>query len=162
MARQSAGLLMYRRTHAGTLEVFLVHPGGPFFRNRDDGAWTVPKGEPHPGEDLLACARREFREETGASPPDPAACVSLATVQQAGGKLVHAWAFQGDFDPRDLRCNTFELEWPPRSGKKQSFPEVDRAAFFALPLARTKLNPAQVPLLDRLLVQLGQPPHASE
>jgi predicted NUDIX family NTP pyrophosphohydrolase len=162
MAKQSAGLLMYRRTQAGTLEVFLVHPGGPFFRNRDDGAWTIPKGEPAPGEELLECARREFGEETGASPPDSSACVSLGTVQQAGGKLVHGWAFEGDFDPRDLRCNTFELEWPPRSGQKRRFPEVDRAAFFALHLAQTKLNPAQVPLLDRLLQQLGQHAHPTD
>ena len=159
MPKQSAGLLMYRRS--ATLEVFLVHPGGPFFRNRDDGAWTIPKGEPDQGEDLLECARREFCEETGASPPDAAVCLALGTVTQAGGKLVHAWAFEGDFDPNDLRSNTFELEWPPRSGKKQSFPEVDRAAFFAPDLARTKLNPAQVVLLERLLDQLKrtvQPP----
>ena len=156
MAKQSAGLLMYRRAQEGALEVLLVHPGGPFFRNRDDGAWTVPKGESGAGEELLDCARREFEEETGATPPAAAACVSLGTIKQAGGKLVHAWAFEGDFDPADLRCNTFELEWPPRSGKKQSFPEVDRAELFALPQARTKINPAQVPFLDRL-VELVSP-----
>jgi predicted NUDIX family NTP pyrophosphohydrolase len=147
---------MYRRAEDGALEVFLVHPGGPFFRNKDDGAWTAPKGEPDAGEELLACARREFQEETGAAPPDEAACMGLGTIKQAGGKLVHAWAFEGDFDPADLRCNTFELEWPPRSGKKQSFPEIDRAEFFALPQARTKINPAQTPFLDRL-VALASP-----
>jgi predicted NUDIX family NTP pyrophosphohydrolase len=149
MPKQSAGLLMYRRTP--TLEVFLVHPGGPFFRKRDDGAWTIPKGEPEPGEALLECARREFGEETGAAVPDAGACFALGVITQAGGKLVHAWAFEGDFDPSELRCNTFELEWPPRSGRKQSFPEIDRAEFFGVDVAREKLNAGQVAFLDRLL-----------
>ena len=156
MPKQSAGLLMYRRTP--TLEVFLVHPGGPFFRKRDDGVWTIPKGEPEAGEELLECARREFGEETGAAVPDAGACVALGAITQAGGKVVHAWAFEGDFDPGELRCNTFELEWPPRSGRKQSFPEVDRAAFFGVEVARKKCNPGQVALVDRLLDQLARAP----
>jgi predicted NUDIX family NTP pyrophosphohydrolase len=154
MAKQSAGLLMYRRTARG-LEVFIAHPGGPFFAGKDAGAWTLPKGEPRSGEDLLDCARREFAEETGL---DPAAAeyLPLGTVTQRGGKSVHAWAFEGDvhegFAPR---CNTFELEWPPSSGRMQRFPEIDRAEFMPLALARRMLNPAQRVLLDRLLAALG-------
>jgi predicted NUDIX family NTP pyrophosphohydrolase len=155
MARVSAGLLMYRRTPAG-LEVFLAHPGGPYFANKDDGVWTIPKGEPGADEDLLDCARREFAEETGLV-PDAAEYVALGQVRQRGGKVVHAWAFAGEWGERALRCNPFEVEWPPRSGRRQSFPEIDRAAFFPLDAARRKINPAQVALLDRLTAKLDDP-----
>lgn len=141
--------MMFRRTPEGP-EVFLAHPGGPYFARKDDGVWTIPKGEPEPAEELLACAIREFEEETGMK-PQADAYLPLGSVRQAGGKTVHAFAFEGDFEQRALRCNTFELEWPPRSGRKQSFAEIDRVAFFAIDEARRKLNPAQVPLLDRLL-----------
>jgi len=152
MAKQSAGLLMYRQTPSGP-EVFLAHPGGPYFAKKDDGVWTIPKGEPAPGEALLDCARREFEEETGMRPQGE--LVALGEIRQAGGKVVHAWAFEGEWGDRELRCNTFELEWPPRSGRRQAFPEIDRACFFAIDEARRKINPAQVALIDRLLAQLG-------
>ena len=153
MAKASAGLLMYRRT-AGELEVFLAHPGGPFFAGKDEGVWTLPKGEPAEGEALLACARREFEEETGLA-PGAGAFLPLGQVRQRGGKVVHAWAFEGEWGQRALRCNEFELEWPPRSGRRQSFPEIDRAEFFPLAEARRKVNPAQAVLLDRLLALVG-------
>jgi predicted NUDIX family NTP pyrophosphohydrolase len=152
MPKTSAGLLMYRRTASG-LEVFLAHPGGPFFAKKDDGAWTLPKGEPAPGEALLACALREFGEETGMA-PSASEYLPLGEVRQAGGKTVYAWAFEGDWGERELKCNLVELEWPPRSGKKRSFPEIDRAEFFSLDAARAKLNAAQVVFLDRLVAQL--------
>jgi predicted NUDIX family NTP pyrophosphohydrolase len=138
---------MFRRA-GGTLEALLVHPGGPLWQGKDLGAWSIPKGEPDPGEDLLAAACREFLEETGfaAAPP----FLELGSVRQKSGKQVHAWAFEGDCDPALVKSNDFELEWPPRSGRICSFPEIDRAAFFALPEARRRINPAQVPLLDRL------------
>jgi predicted NUDIX family NTP pyrophosphohydrolase len=144
---------MYRRTAAG-IEVFLAHPGGPFFARKDDGVWTLPKGELEPGEEPLAGAQREFEEETGMR-PEAARYLELGEVKQAGGKTVIAFAFEGDWGERELRCNQFELEWPPRSGKKRSFPELDRAEFFPLSTARQKLNPAQVPLLDRLVAKLA-------
>jgi predicted NUDIX family NTP pyrophosphohydrolase len=147
--RTSAGLMMYRRA-GGRLEVLLVHPGGPFFRSKDAGAWTIPKGEPAEGEDALAAARREFREETGFDVPAGAACHALGDVKQKGGKVVQAWAFEGDCDPARCVSNTFRMEYPPRSGKFQEFPEVDKAAFFAPEEARAKINPAQAPLIDRL------------
>jgi predicted NUDIX family NTP pyrophosphohydrolase len=151
MPKDSAGLLVWRRRAAGP-EVLLVHPGGPFWRAKDDGAWSIPKGEPDPGEDLLAAARRELTEETGAAPEGP--FVPLPPVRQKGGKVVHAWAVEADVpDPESagtLRSNTFTMEWPPRSGRMQAFPEVDRAAWFDLDTARRKLNPAQTPLLDAL------------
>jgi len=152
--KQSAGLLMYRRR--GELEVLLVHPGGPFWTRRDDGAWTIPKGEIDAvsEEDALATARREFQEETGMVPEGP--FVALTPVQQKGGKVVHAWAFAGDCDPATLTSNTFTMEWPPRSGKFAEFPEVDRAGFFGLAEARVKLNPAQVAWLDELGRVLGR------
>lgn len=153
MAKRSAGLLMYRRGASG-IEVFLAHPGGPFFARKDDGVWTLPKGELEPGEDPLAGAQREFEEETGMRPESPT-FLALGEVKQAGGKSVIAFAFEGDFGDRELRCNTFELEWPPRSGKKRTFPELDRVAWFGIEEARRKLNPAQVVLIDRLLAQLG-------
>ncbi len=148
----SAGLLMYRRRADG-IEVFLAHPGGPFFRNKDAGAWGIPKGGPLSGEPLDVAAVREFQEETGLAVAPP--LLPLGDVKQRGGKTVHAWAFAGDapqgFVPTS---NTFELEWPPRSGKRQLFPEVDRAAFFPLPVAREKMNPAQAAFLDRLVALL--------
>lgn len=138
---------MHRKTPAG-LEVLLVHPGGPFWRNKDDGAWSIPKGEVGPGEDLLDTARREFQEELGLAADGP--FLPLAPVKQKGAKIVHAWAFAGNCDPSQIRSNTFAVEWPPRSGKLQQFPEVDQAAFFDLATARRKINPAQIALLDEL------------
>src|SRR3954469_2764395 len=150
--RTSAGLLMYRR-RGGNLEVLLVHPGGPFFKNKDAGIWTVPKGEPAEGEELLVTARREFQEETGIDPGN-APLFPLGEVKQKAGKTVHAWAFEGDCDPATLTCNTFKVQWPPRSGQWKSFPEVDAYGFFDLDAARAKLNPAQVAFLDRLVAAL--------
>lgn len=140
---------MFRRRDG--LELFLVHPGGPFFRNQDEGAWSIPKGEVEPSEDPLVTARREFSEETGIDTPETG-YVALGDVRQKGGKRVIAWAFEGDGDPAaiDIESNTFEIEWPPRSGKRQSFPEVDRADFFSPDAARVKLNPAQAELVTRL------------
>ncbi len=151
MPRISAGLLMYRTTPGG-LEVFLVHPGGPYFKNKDHGSWTIPKGEPEPEEDLLAAAQREFREETGLLPSGP--FLPLTAIKQAGGKVVQAWAFAGDCDPQAIVSNTFSLEWPPKSGRLAEFPEIDRAEFFDLEAARLKINPAQRPLLDELADRL--------
>ena len=145
--RQSAGLLMYRR-RGTTLEVLLVHPGGPFWASRDAGAWTLPKGELNDGEAALDAARREFTEETGVVPEGP--FLALTPVRQKAGKVVHAWAFAGDCDPAQLTSNEFTMEWPPRSGKYASFPEVDRAAFFTIAAARDKINPAQLALLEEL------------
>ena len=144
----SAGLLMFRRGR-DELEFLLVHPGGPFFVRKDEGAWSIPKGEAAADEDLLSRARIEFAEELGLEPHGD--FVPLGSIKQAGGKTVYAWAFEGDL-PQDfvLRSNTFELEWPPRSGKHQIFPEIDRAEFFPEKVARRKINPAQVELLDRL------------
>ena len=149
--KQSAGLLMYR--HHGALEVLLVHPGGPFWRDRDAGAWTLPKGEFTDGESALDAARREFVEETGVVPEGP--FLALTPVRQRAGKLVHAWAFRGDCDPGKLTSNSFTMEWPPRSGKLASFPEVDRAEFFTIPTAQGKINPAQLALLAELERLLG-------
>jgi len=153
MAKRSAGLLMYRHGESG-LEVFIAHPGGPLFAKKDAGAWTIPKGEPEPDEDLLLCARREFEEETGLR-PDAASYLPLGDVRQAGGKTVYAWAFEGDWRERELVCNHVEMEWPPRSGRRHTFPEIDRVGFFTLEQARQKLNPAQVALLDRLIARLA-------
>lgn len=147
MPRISAGLLMYRQQD-GRLEVLLVHPGGPFWRNKDDGAWSIPKGEVGPGEDLLDAARREFQEELGLAADGP--FLPLTPVKQKGAKIVHAWAFAGNCDPSQIKSNTFTVEWPPRSRKLQQFPEVDQAAFFDLAAARQKINAAQIPLLDEL------------
>ena len=149
--KQSAGLLMYRRR--GALEVLLVHPGGPFWRGRDDGSWTLPKGELGDGESALDAARREFVEETGLVPEGP--FLPLTPVRQKAGKLVHAWAFAGDCDPDAITSNTFKMEWPPRSGEFAEFPEVDRAAFFTVAAARSKINPAQIALLEQLERALG-------
>ena len=137
------------------MELLLVHPGGPFWARNDDGAWTIPKGESAPGENLLLRARTEFEEELGIRPSGQ--WITLGSVKQRGGKTVHAWAFEGDL-PQDfqLRSNSFEMEWPPRSGKRATFPEVDRAEFFDEQTARTKINAAQQVFLDRLL-QLLRP-----
>lgn len=142
---------MYR-VCGGQVEVLLVHPGGPFFRNKDEGHWSVPKGEPEPGEDLLAAARREFREETGLTAIGPLR--PLAPITQKGGKAVHAWAFAGDCDPAAIVSNTFVIEWPPHSGRQATFPEIDRAEFFTLEQARSKIKPAQTPLLEELAAML--------
>ena len=146
-SRVSAGLLMYRLA-GGDLQVLLVHPGGPFFRNKDEGAWSIPKGEVEPGEDPLAAAVREFGEEIGAVPTGP--YLALTPVKQKGGKTVHAWAFEGDCEPGSITSNTFTIEWPPRSGRQVEFPEIDRAGFFGLDEARRKVNAGQVPLIDEL------------
>ena len=150
----SAGLLMFRR-RVDEIEVLLVHPGGPFFAGKDEGAWTIPKGEVAPGEDLLGRARKEFEEELGIQPSGD--LFSLGSIKQKGGKTVHAWGFEGDL-PRsfELKSNTFEIEWPPHSGKLTKFPEIDRAAFFSEDAARQKINPAQSELLDRLVKILNQ------
>jgi predicted NUDIX family NTP pyrophosphohydrolase len=151
-SRVSAGLLMFRRNNK-SLEFLLVHPGGPFWKNKDDGAWTIPKGEAADGEDLLTRAKIEFEEEIGIKPSGN--FVSLGSIKQKGGKTVHAWAFEGDLpEPFELQSNAFQLEWPPRSGKFKDFPEVDRAEFFPEEIARCKINPAQIPFLDQLRAEL--------
>ena len=146
--KRSAGLLMVRRAGDGALQVLLAHPGGPFWRGKDEGAWTIPKGEYEAPEEPLAAARREFAEETGFAVTPP--FIPLGEVVQKSGKRIAAWAFAGDCDPAQLRCNTFELEWPPRSGRRQEYPEIDRAEWFSLEEARRKILPAQRPLIDRL------------
>jgi predicted NUDIX family NTP pyrophosphohydrolase len=148
MPKRSAGLLMYRGS-GPDLAVLLVHPGGPFWAKKDLGAWSIPKGEYGPNEDALAVAQREFEEETGARPRDE--FQSLGDVTQAGGKRVSAWAVEGDFDPAALVSNSFELEWPPRSGRKQSFPEVDRAEWFSPDEARERILAGQRAFIDRLV-----------
>lgn len=147
MPKQSAGILLYRKTPQG-LQVFLVHPGGPFFKNKDDGSWSVPKGEYESGEDPLAAAKREFKEETGHEITGN--FVALSPIKQKGGKMVLAWAVEGDIDPKNIKSNTFEIEWPPRSGKKQTFDEIDRGEWFDITTAKTKINPAQAALIDEL------------
>ena len=148
MPARSAGILLHRR-HDGVREVLLVHPGGPFWARKDAGAWSIPKGEYADGEDPQACARREFEEELG-TPLETNELVDLGSVKQRNGKVVVAFAAEGDLDPESIRSNTFQLEWPPRSGTMREFPEVDRAAWFDLETAREKLIPAQAALLDRL------------
>jgi predicted NUDIX family NTP pyrophosphohydrolase len=147
VTRQSAGILLHR-ARDGAIEVFLVHPGGPLWRNKDAGAWSIPKGEFAEGEDALAVARREFEEETGRSIAGD--FVALTPIRQRGGKFVHAWAVEGDILLTGLASNTFTIEWPPRSGRMQSFPEVDRYAWFTLDEARSKINEAQRAFLDEL------------
>jgi predicted NUDIX family NTP pyrophosphohydrolase len=147
--KMSAGLLVYRRIDGG-IEVLLVHPGGPYWAARDDGAWSLPKGEYEPSEDPIEVALREFDEELGSEPPDRADAVSLGELRQPSGKVVSAWALEGDLDVSESRSNTFEMEWPPRSGRTREFPEVDRAGWFDLPAARRKLLSGQVGFLDRL------------
>lgn len=155
--KQSAGLLLFRRGRDGTLEVLLVHPGGPYWAKRDLGAWSIPKGEFTVADDPLDAARREFREETSFEIDGP--FVPLQPVRQAGGKLVHAWAVERDCDAGSIRSNTFQMEWPPRSGRTREFPEVDRAAWFPLPEARQRILPSQAPLLDQLKDLVGGPHH---
>lgn len=146
---------MFRKSPKG-LEVLLAHPGGPYFRNKDEGAWTIPKGEAAEGEELLARARIEFEEELGIAAPVATNWIELGTVKQKCGKIVHAWAFEGDC-PADFVAvsNTFDLEWPPRSGRMQQFPEIDRAEFFSLEEATRKIKEAQIVFLDRLVEALG-------
>lgn len=158
MKRRSAGLLMYRR-RVDTLEVLLVHPGGPFWTKRDDGAWSIPKGEFNDDEDALAAAKREFFEETGFAWSEP--FMELQPVRQAGGKRVFAWAFEGDCDPSRMVSNTFELEYPPRSGRMVAFPEADRAAWYDLEMARRKMHIGQLPFLDQLESALPADPRPS-
>jgi predicted NUDIX family NTP pyrophosphohydrolase len=145
---RSAGILLYRIA-GGKPEVLLVHPGGPFWARKDAGAWSIPKGEHGDGEDAQAAALREFEEETGSAPP-AGELAELGTVRLKSGKHVTAWAVEGDLDSDSIVSNTFEMEWPPRSGRKGTFPEVDRAGWFGLDEGREKLNPAQVAFLDRL------------
>ena len=152
MARRSAGILLHRLAH-GAPEVLLVHPGGPFWARRDAGAWSIPKGEYEDGEDPRACALREFEEELGAALP-PGELVDLGSVKQRGGKLVSAWAAEGDLDVDSVHSNTFTMEWPPRSGRTAEFPEIDRAEWFGVEEAREKLVEAQTEFLDRLLERL--------
>lgn len=146
-SKQSAGILLYRRLDA-LLEVFLVHPGGPFWKNKDAGSWTIPKGEFTDDEPALDAAVREFREETGFTLTGP--FQPLSPIRQKGGKRVYAWAAPGDLDPKKIVSNTFELEWPRRSGKSQTFPEVDKGGWFSIADARQMINPAQIALLDEL------------
>lgn len=152
MPKKSAGILLYRRAQSG-VEVFLVHPGGPFWRKKDAGAWTIPKGE-FEDEEALAAAKREFCEELG-SPPPSGDYLTLKPIKQKNAKTVFAWAVAGDFDPANLQSNTFLLEWPPKSGRMEEFPEVDRAEWFSLEIAKQKILPAQVPLLDELVELLA-------
>jgi len=150
--KQSAGILLYRR-QGSILQVFLVHPGGPFWKNRDAGSWTIPKGEFKNDEPALDAAVREFREETGVTLKGH--FQALSPIRQKGGKRVYAWAIAGDLDPAKLVSNTFELEWPRKSGKSSTFPEVDRGAWFSLADARLQINPAQIPFLEELEETVG-------
>ena len=147
MAKTSAGVLLYRRA-GKSLEVFLVHPGGPFWAKKDDGAWSIPKGEFAEGEDPLEAAKREFEEETGF--PLKGKLEALEPIKQAGGKIVYAWAIEGEIEQSAIRSNMFSLEWPPHSGKKQEFPEVDRASWFDLETGRRRILKSQLPLLEQL------------
>jgi predicted NUDIX family NTP pyrophosphohydrolase len=150
--KHSAGLLMYRRA-LDTVEVFLVHPGGPYWSKKNEGSWTIPKGEYETGEEPLGAAVREFQEETGFNVSEP--FIALGSVQQKTGKIVVAWAFEGNCEPADLVSNTCEIEWPPRSGKKLVIPEVDRGDWFSLDRARTAIRNEQIPLIDALTQQLA-------
>jgi predicted NUDIX family NTP pyrophosphohydrolase len=154
MSEKSAGIIAYRHGHQGT-EVFLVHPGGPFWRNKEAGAWSIPKGLLEAGEDPLEAARREFTEETGFVVDGD--FVSLGSARQPSGKTIYAWAVPADFDAREIRSNTFEMEWPPRSAMRQEFPEVDKAAWFPLAGAEEKILKGQKVFLDRLAAALGSP-----
>ncbi|MBD1384540.1 NUDIX domain-containing protein [Mucilaginibacter rigui] len=147
MPKQSAGVLLYKLTD-GLLHVFLVHPGGPFFRKKDDGAWSIPKGEFDDGEEPLAAAQREFEEEVGK--PVNGNFIKLQPIKQKSGKVVHAWAVEGDIDHEQITSNQFEIEWPPKSGKMASFPEIDRAGWFTIDVARQKIIPGQVAFIDEL------------
>jgi len=150
-SRVSAGILLFRRSAGGGVELFLVHPGGPFFATKDHGCWSIPKGEIEPGEDLLAAAVRELAEEVGLR-VDAAGARPLRSIVQRSGKVVHAWAIEVPAGLEiSVRSNSFEMAWPPRSGRNQRFPEVDRGDFFSPDEARARINPAQIPLIDRLL-----------
>lgn len=152
MSKQSAGILLYRRRPGG-IEFLLVHPGGPFWTKKDEGAWSIPKGEYKADEDPLQAALREFEEEIGVRPEGDA--VLLTPVRQKGGKVVSAWGLEGDVDPGSIRSNTFSMEWPPRSGRMQSFPEIDRAEWLTLEQASARINAAQLPLLEELACKLS-------
>jgi predicted NUDIX family NTP pyrophosphohydrolase len=152
MAKQSAGILLYRIIE-NQLQVFLVHPGGPFFKNKDEGIWSIPKGEFADDEKPLDAAKREFLEETGQSISGD--FIELTPIQQKGGKIVYAWAVEGDIDHETIFSNTFEMEWPPRSGKRQSFPEIDRAAWFDMETAKKKINAAQSELIKELALKIN-------
>ncbi len=152
--KRSAGILLYRGSLAA-LELLLVHPGGPFWANKDAGAWSIPKGEYSDGEDPLLAAKREFAEELGVAPPPSLYC-DLGEIIQPSRKIVTAFAVEGDFDPAELRSNRFELEWPPNSGTRRSFPEVDRVAWLGVAEARRKILPGQAPFIDRLLAVLAE------
>jgi len=155
--KHSAGILLYR-VNGGGPEFLLVHPGGPFWKKRDDGAWTIPKGQIEDGEDPRDCALRELGEELGAAPElAPRELVELGSIRQRAGKVVEAWAAEAEFDPASLASNTFSLEWPPRSGQERQFPEVDRAEWFGVEQARRKILPAQADFLDRVLEHLRPP-----
>lgn len=155
-AKRSAGILLYRRDR-GEPEFLLVHPGGPYWARRDAGAWTIPKGEVEPGEETRACALRELREELGPAPElAPEQLIELGQVKQKSGKTVSAWGAEGEFDPERLDSITFEMEWPPRSGREREFPEVDRAGWFSATQAREKILAAQAPFIDRLLEYLRE------
>ena len=151
-AKRSAGILLHRRAAGGAIEVLLVHPGGPFWAKKDAGAWSIPKGEYDDSEDARTAALREFEEEIGAAAPE-GELVDLGEVRQRGGKVVTAWALEGDIDADAVSSNSFTIEWPPRSGTMREFPEVDRAGWFGLDEARERILPAQAPLLDRLAEQ---------
>ena len=153
MAKVSAGVLLYRR-RGGVLEVLLVHLGGPFWTKKDAGAWFLPKGEVNPGEEELAAAKREFAEETGLIADGE--LLELGSVRHKSGKKVSAWAMEGDCDPSALRTNTFEMEWPPKSGNKKEFPEIDRAGFFGLEAAREKMHPSEFAFVERLAERVGR------
>jgi len=149
MTKTSAGLLMYRRLTGGELEVLLVHPGGPYWAKKDEGAWSIPKGEYTDNEDARDAAIREFEEELGFAPSGD--LIELGQTKLASGKIVSAWALEGDWDPANLSSNTFKMEWPPKSGVMTEFPEVDRAAWFDIDTARVKINSGQIPFLDTLV-----------
>jgi predicted NUDIX family NTP pyrophosphohydrolase len=153
MTKRSAGILLYRGS-GPSLELLLVHPGGPFWAKKDEGAWSIPKGEYDEGEDPLAVAKREFEEELGSAAP-PADVIELGEIVQPSRKVVAAFALEGDFDPSTGKSNLFEMEWPPKSGRRQSFPEVDRAEWFSIVEARKKILPGQAPFIDRLIAKLG-------
>jgi predicted NUDIX family NTP pyrophosphohydrolase len=154
-SKHSAGVLLFRQGAEGEVEFLLVHPGGPFWKRKDLGAWSIPKGQLEPEEEPRACAIRELREELGPAPDlDPEQLIELGSIKQRAGKVVEAWAAEAEFDPALLDSNTFSMEWPPRSGSQQEFPEVDRAEWFDLERAREKILPAQAELLDRLLERL--------
>jgi predicted NUDIX family NTP pyrophosphohydrolase len=153
MAKRSAGLIMFRWI-AGHLEVFLVHPGGPFWAKKDSGVWSIPKGEYSGDEVPLAAALREFEEETGLTLPSPGELIPLEDIQQPGGKIVTAWGFEGDCEASKVRSNTFSMEWPPKSGSIREFPEIDRAEWFSIKAARSKLLKGQLGFLDQLVSKL--------